>query len=65
MFVGLAEWSEPNAGMFFWMKLLGIPDSKKLIEEKALQKEVGLLLQMFVFRIKYKLIQIIAIIILK
>jgi len=37
---GLAEWSEPKAGMFLWMKLLGITDSKKLIEERALEKEV-------------------------
>ena len=36
---GLAEWSEPSAGMFLWIKLLGIPDTKKLIEEKALKKE--------------------------
>ena len=26
--------------MFFWMKLKGISDTKKLIQEKALAKEV-------------------------
>ena len=37
---GLAEWSEPSAGMFLWIKLLGIDDTKELIEKKALAKEV-------------------------
>ncbi|CAH1776805.1 unnamed protein product [Owenia fusiformis] len=39
---GLAEWHEPVAGMFLWLKLLGIKDTKTLIEEKALAKEVML-----------------------
>ena len=38
---GLAEWHEPSAGMFLWMKLKGIEDSKVLIEQKALAKEVS------------------------
>ena len=38
---GLAEWNEPSAGMFLWIKLLGIDDTKELIEKKALAKEVG------------------------
>ena len=29
------------AGMFLWIKLLGIEDSQSLIAEKALAKEVG------------------------
>jgi len=37
---GLADWSEPEAGMFLWIKLRGISDTKKLIEEKAKAKEV-------------------------
>lgn len=37
---GLAEWEEPVAGMFLWLKLKGIKDTKKLIEEKALAKQV-------------------------
>ncbi|ELU04387.1 hypothetical protein CAPTEDRAFT_156025 [Capitella teleta] len=37
---GLAEWHEPVAGMFLWMKLKGIEDTKSLIEEKAARKEV-------------------------
>ncbi|XP_072113202.1 kynurenine/alpha-aminoadipate aminotransferase, mitochondrial isoform X1 [Mobula birostris] len=36
----LVEWNVPSAGMFFWMKLKGIPDSHQLISEKALEKEV-------------------------
>merc|ERR1712188_16966 len=32
---GLAEWSVPNAGMFVWIKLLGIKDSFDLITKKA------------------------------
>lgn len=36
----LAEWNEPQAGMFLWMKLKGIKDTKILIEEKAQKKEV-------------------------
>jgi len=39
-YIGLAEWDEPVAGMFLWLKLKGINDTKKLIEEKALAKEV-------------------------
>ena len=37
---GLAEWTEPSAGMFLWLKLVGISDTKSLIEEKARKKEV-------------------------
>ncbi|KAK6179553.1 hypothetical protein SNE40_011883 [Patella caerulea] len=37
---GLAEWYVPECGMFLWMKLIGIPDSYKLITEKAREKEV-------------------------
>jgi len=32
---GLATWSPPDAGMFLWIKLNGIDDTKALIEEKA------------------------------
>ena len=37
---GLAEWSEPKGGMFLWIKVPGIDDTKSMIEEKALAKEV-------------------------
>ncbi|XP_007527292.1 kynurenine/alpha-aminoadipate aminotransferase, mitochondrial isoform X1 [Erinaceus europaeus] len=37
---GLAEWHEPTAGMFLWVKINGISDAKQLIEEKAIKKEV-------------------------
>lgn len=40
MFVGLAEWNEPTAGMFLWVKIKGISDATKLIEEKAYKKDV-------------------------
>ncbi|KAI8829097.1 pyridoxal phosphate-dependent transferase [Chytriomyces cf. hyalinus JEL632] len=37
---GLAEWVEPNAGMFVWIKLSGIRDSSSLIKMKAVEKKV-------------------------
>nr|KAF6478871.1 aminoadipate aminotransferase [Molossus molossus] len=37
---GLAEWHAPTAGMFVWIKIKGISDVKKLIEEKAIKKEI-------------------------
>ena len=37
---GLAEWSVPAAGMFAWIKLLGIEDSEALIMERALEEKV-------------------------
>lgn len=37
---GLAEWSIPSAGMFVWMKLLGIEDSSDLIRNKAVEKKL-------------------------
>lgn len=40
LFIGLAEWHVPTAGMFVWFKIKGIQDVKKLIEEKAIKKEV-------------------------
>jgi kynurenine/2-aminoadipate aminotransferase len=39
---GLAEWHEPVAGMFLWMKLNGIHDTHKLIMEKAIQNDVNM-----------------------
>ncbi|KAJ8028785.1 Kynurenine/alpha-aminoadipate aminotransferase, mitochondrial [Holothuria leucospilota] len=37
---GLAEWNVPMGGMFLWIKLPGIKDTKDLIMRKALEKEV-------------------------
>lgn len=37
---GLAEWTVPSAGMFLWVKILGIDDTKQLIEKRAVEKEV-------------------------
>ncbi|CCL98644.1 uncharacterized protein FIBRA_00646 [Fibroporia radiculosa] len=39
---GLAEWTKPEAGMFFWFKLLldGDGDSESLIRTKALERGV-------------------------
>lgn len=37
---GLAEWNVPKAGMFIWLKLLGIKDSETLIKKKAIEKKV-------------------------
>uniref|UniRef100_A0A8C2MBL8 Kynurenine/alpha-aminoadipate aminotransferase, mitochondrial n=1 Tax=Cricetulus griseus TaxID=10029 RepID=A0A8C2MBL8_CRIGR len=37
---GLAEWHAPKAGLFLWIKVKGISDTRRLIEEKAIEKEV-------------------------
>jgi hypothetical protein len=37
---GLAEWDEPQAGMFLWLKLNKVKDTKALME-KAINKEVS------------------------
>eukprot|EP00042_Codosiga_hollandica_P020633 m.67510 g.67510 ORF g.67510 m.67510 type:complete len:538 (+) comp49974_c0_seq2:8-1621(+) len=39
---GLAEWNHPQAGMFLWLKLLGITDSSELIAQHALKEKVVL-----------------------
>ena len=40
--LGVAEWSEPKGGMFLWIKVPGIADTKAMIEEKAMAKEVNM-----------------------
>lgn len=40
---GLAEWSAPSAGMFLWLKLLGVQDSMALIASKAVEAKVLLI----------------------
>lgn len=37
---GLAEWTIPSAGMFLWIKILGMKDTRDIIEKKAVEKEV-------------------------
>ena len=37
---GLVEWNEPTAGMFVWMKLLGVDDTQEWIETKAIESKV-------------------------
>src|SRR5690606_24168011 len=37
---GYATWITPKGGMFVWMKLLNVKDSKELIETKARDKKV-------------------------
>ena len=37
---GLAKWNIPEAGMFLWFQLLGIDDTKTLIETKAAEANV-------------------------
>ncbi|XP_051924901.1 kynurenine/alpha-aminoadipate aminotransferase, mitochondrial [Hippocampus zosterae] len=37
---GLAKWHAPSAGMFLWLELTGVRDTRRLIMEKALEKEV-------------------------
>ncbi|XP_006864609.1 PREDICTED: kynurenine/alpha-aminoadipate aminotransferase, mitochondrial [Chrysochloris asiatica] len=36
----LAEWHVPTGGMFLWIKVKGISDTKQLIEEKAIKSQV-------------------------
>ncbi|KAM4710266.1 kynurenine/alpha-aminoadipate aminotransferase, mitochondrial isoform 2-T2 [Discoglossus pictus] len=40
---GLAEWHRPSAGMFLWMKIIGVPDTHQMIMLKAINKEVLLI----------------------
>lgn len=37
---GLAEWHAPEAGMFVWLKLLGVEDSLELIKTDAVAEKV-------------------------
>jgi len=39
---GLAEWNEPDAGMFVWFRILNpsVKDSEDLIKRKAVEKKV-------------------------
>lgn len=37
---GLAEWHSPTAGMFVWMKLIGIEDSSTLVKTKCVEAKV-------------------------
>jgi kynurenine/2-aminoadipate aminotransferase len=39
----MVTFNEPTAGMFIWLKVNGIDDTRKLIYEKALAQEVLLL----------------------
>jgi kynurenine/2-aminoadipate aminotransferase len=40
---GLAEWNVPKAGMFLWLRLIGVDDAKALVEQRAIQQKVILL----------------------
>lgn len=40
LFLGLADWYIPAAGMFLWIKIKGVSDTQELIMKKALEKEV-------------------------
>lgn len=37
---GLAEWHAPQAGMFLWLKLIGIEDSSQLVKTKCADAKV-------------------------
>lgn len=36
----LCEWNHPAAGMFVWIRLIGVEDSRRLMEEKGIAKKV-------------------------
>jgi len=40
---GLAEWTVPNSGMFYWIKLLGVEDAFSLIKTRAIEEKVLLI----------------------
>ncbi|XP_057377701.1 kynurenine/alpha-aminoadipate aminotransferase, mitochondrial-like [Daphnia carinata] len=40
---GLAEWNVPQGGMFLWIKCLGVSDTRPMIMDRALKKDVILL----------------------
>jgi len=40
---GLAEWNVPAAGMFLWIRCLHVADTRPMIMERALAKDVILL----------------------
>ncbi|KAL1917420.1 uncharacterized protein VTP21DRAFT_3813 [Calcarisporiella thermophila] len=37
---GLARWNKPSAGMFLWVQVLGVEDTRELVKKKALEKKV-------------------------
>jgi len=39
---GLAEWNTPSGGMFLWIKVFGVEDTRMMIEKRALEKMVML-----------------------
>lgn len=39
----LAEWNTPDGGMFLWIKVHGVRDTTKMIEDYAISKNVALL----------------------
>jgi kynurenine/2-aminoadipate aminotransferase len=41
-FIGLAEWYEPTGGMFLWLKIIGLNDTKPLVTSRCLKKLVVL-----------------------
>ena len=43
LILGLAEWNVPLGGMFLWIKCLGVADTRPMIMERALSKDVILL----------------------
>jgi len=38
LLTGLAEWYEPNGGMFLWLKIIGLNDAKQLVTKRCLEK---------------------------
>lgn len=37
---GLAQWNVPEAGMFLWVRVLGVNDTKNLVTGRCLSKKV-------------------------
>lgn len=40
---GLAEWSVPRGGMFLWIRILNVSDTREMILKRAFAREVVLI----------------------
>jgi kynurenine/2-aminoadipate aminotransferase len=40
LYAGLAEWAVPSGGMFMWIKVLGLPDVRLILDKTGASKGV-------------------------
>jgi hypothetical protein len=53
--IGLATWTKPVAGMFLWLQLSGVVDSRQLIREGGVAKKFLMVLLLFVIYYSFDL----------